>query len=107
MAAIATPILSALLGFGGFFGFIFAFILGPSAGGVLSQIIRTAVSRRRGRYQRFSPSAELCWECFLVPLLGCSFGISSGIFSLPMLALCLPGGVDNLSDFEIANIFAQ
>lgn len=86
VAAIATPILSALLSFGGFFGFIFAFILGPGAGGILSQIIRKVVGRRRGRYLRYFAMGGV--------VLGMVFGTFAGlflpfggpgIFSLPVL----------------------
>ncbi len=47
---IATPIVARILGFGGFFGFIIAMMAGSGAGGILSQIIRWAVGKRRGRY---------------------------------------------------------
>lgn len=86
VAAIATPILSAILGFGGFFGWIFAFILGPGAGGVLSQIIRKAVGRRRGRYMRFFAIAGVVLGMVFGTFAGLLFGIGgAGIFSLPVL----------------------
>ena len=48
---IATPIVgffTSLVPF--FFGLLIAFMGGSAAGGILSQIIRWAVSKRRGRY---------------------------------------------------------
>jgi len=50
---IATPIVGAILGFTGFFGILIAFFVGASAGGLLAQVIRWAVGRRRGRYLRY------------------------------------------------------
>lgn len=85
VTAIATPILSALLGFGGFFGIIFAFILGPGAGGTLSQIIRRAVDRRRSRYQRFYAIGGIIVGVLFGTLVGLLLGISGGILNLPML----------------------
>lgn len=86
VAAIATPILSAILGFGGFFGFIFAFILGSGAGGILSQIIRKAVNRRRGRYMRFFAIGGVVLGMVFGTFAGALLGIGGGgIFSLPML----------------------
>jgi len=86
VAGIATPILSALLGFGGFFGIIFAFILGPGAGGILSQIIRRAVGRRRGRYLHYSAIAGVILGMIVGTFAGPLVGIyGPGIFSLPVL----------------------
>jgi hypothetical protein len=47
---LATPLASAILGRTGFFGILIALFIGASAGGLLAQIIRRAVGRRRGRY---------------------------------------------------------
>lgn len=52
VTAIAAPIAGSLIGRFGFFGFLIAFFIGSSAGGVLAQIIRKAVGKRRGRYLR-------------------------------------------------------
>ncbi len=86
VAAIATPILSALLSFGGFFGFIFAFILGPGAGGILSQIIRKVVGRRRGRYLRYFAMGGVVLGMIFGTFAGMLLPFSGpGIFSLPVL----------------------
>jgi len=51
LAAIAAPVIEALLGILGlFFGIILAVVLGPAVGGVAATIIRKSVGRRRGRY---------------------------------------------------------
>ena len=52
VTAIATPIAGTLIRGLGFFGFLIAFFVGSAAGGLLAQIIRAAVGRRRGRYLR-------------------------------------------------------
>jgi hypothetical protein len=50
VAAMAAPIATRILGLFFFWGFILAVMLGGAAGGVLAQIIRSAIGRRRGRY---------------------------------------------------------
>lgn len=86
VAAIATPVLSAILGYGGFFIWIIAFLFGSSAGGILSQIIRRAVNRRRGRYLRFFAIGGILFGMLFGTLVGLLFGVGGpGIFSLPML----------------------
>ncbi len=50
LAAIAAPIISAILGGFGFFSWIIAFVAGPFVGGIAATIIRRAVGKRRGRY---------------------------------------------------------
>lgn len=86
VAVIATPIISAILGRTFFFGFIIAIFLGPSAGGLLSQIIRKAVGRRRGRYMHFVAMAGVVLGMIVGTFVGPMFGIyGPGIFSLPVL----------------------
>ena len=83
---IATPIISAILGRTFFFGWIIAFVLGPSAGGILSQIIRRAVGRRRGRYMHFIAMAGVVLGMVVGTFVGPLFGVyGPGIFSLPVL----------------------
>jgi uncharacterized membrane-anchored protein YitT (DUF2179 family) len=53
ITVIATPFVGIFLGFFGLWGLILAFMAGSGAGGLLAQIIRTAVGRRRGRYLRY------------------------------------------------------
>lgn len=74
---ISTPIAGLLLGIGGFFGIILAFILGSGAGGALAQIIRSAIGKRRGR--------NLRWFA----LGGIIFGFLGGI----LLGLLFFGGI--------------
>jgi MFS family permease len=50
VALVAAPITGLLAAPLGFFGFWIAILTGPAAGGFLSEIIRRAVGRRRGRY---------------------------------------------------------
>lgn len=49
VTALASPIASLVFGMFGFWGLILAFMIGTAAGGILGQIIRAAVGRRRGR----------------------------------------------------------
>ena len=50
LAAVAAPVIEALLGMVPFFGIILAIVLGPVVGGIAATIIRRSVGRRRGRY---------------------------------------------------------
>jgi hypothetical protein len=54
VTAIAAPIAGFIFSFVPFFfGIIIAFAIGSGAGGMLAQIIRASVGRRRGRYLRY------------------------------------------------------
>ncbi|MEZ4868902.1 MAG: B-box zinc finger protein [Caldilineaceae bacterium] len=92
VALIVTPIVGAIFSFSGLFGWIFAFILGPSAGGLLSQIIRGAVGRRRGRYLGFFAIGGVLLGMLAGGLLSgilSGFGVRMGVgllfFNLPVL----------------------
>ncbi len=50
LAAIAAPIIGYVISIFGFFGWILAFVLGPTVGGTAATIIRRSIGRRRGRY---------------------------------------------------------
>lgn len=86
---IATPILAALLAIAGLFGWLLAFIAGPSAGGILTQIIRWAVGKRRGRYLSYFAIAGIVLGLLAGPFAGALFGVGRGglfvLFNLPML----------------------
>lgn len=91
VTAIAAPIAGALIGRLGFFGFIIAFLLGSGAGGILAQIIRVSVGKRRGRYLRQWALAGVVTGLLLTgPILGIvltgslAFGFAM-LFNLPML----------------------
>ncbi len=81
---IATPIAGRLLGGFGILGIILALVIGSGAGGLLAQIIRTAVQRRRGRLLPYFALAGI-----VLGVLGGSvfaalrFGFP--LFSLPLL----------------------
>lgn len=90
VALIATPILATVLAFAGFFGWFFAFIAGPSAGGILTQIIRWAVGKRRGRYLPYFAIAGIILGMAAGSFAGALFGVGRGmglylLFNLPML----------------------
>jgi F0F1-type ATP synthase assembly protein I len=53
VTTVATPFVGIFLSFFGFWGLFLAFMVGSGAGGLLAQIIRQAVGRRRGRYLRY------------------------------------------------------
>jgi hypothetical protein len=69
-AALAAPLVGLILGMVGFFGLIIAFMVGGAAGGVLAQLIRTAVSRRRGRYLRYYAIAGVVTGVLLWMVVG-------------------------------------
>lgn len=50
LAAVAAPIIGYVISIFGFFGWILAFVLGPTVGGTAATIIRRSIGRRRGRY---------------------------------------------------------
>lgn len=50
LAAIAAPIIGYVISIFGFFGWILAFVLGPTVGGTAATIIRRSIGRRRGRH---------------------------------------------------------
>jgi hypothetical protein len=85
VAAIASPIAGFVFGMlrFGFLGIIIAFMIGSGAGGVLAQIIRTAVGRRRGRYLRHFTLAGIVVGVLLGGMVGLLFGIP--VFSLSTL----------------------
>jgi hypothetical protein len=80
-----TPLVAAVLGRAFFFGWIIAFVLGPSAGGVLSQIIRKSVGRRRGRYLHYVAIGGVVLGLLAGTILGPMLGIYTPLFSLPVL----------------------
>jgi len=90
VALIATPILGVMLSIAGFFGWLIAFFAGPSAGGLLTQIIRWAVGRRRGRYLSYFAIGGILLGMVAGAFAGALFGVGRGmglylLFNLPML----------------------
>jgi hypothetical protein len=82
---IATPLVSAILGRMGFFGIIIALFIGASAGGILAQIIRRAVGRRRGRYLPYFALAGIIFGVLIGSLIALLFIGIFPLFSIPML----------------------
>ena len=50
LAAIAAPIIGYVISLFGFFGWILAFLLGPTVGATAATLIRRSIGRRRGRH---------------------------------------------------------
>ncbi|MEM7532713.1 MAG: hypothetical protein AAF639_11095 [Chloroflexota bacterium] len=84
VAAIAAPILGTLLNIFWIWGIILAFVLGPSAGGILVQIIRRAVDRRRGRNLRYFAITGIILGVLLGNILALFLLGVFPLFSLPM-----------------------
>jgi MFS family permease len=84
---VATPIASAILGFTGFLGIIVAFAIGASAGGILAQTIRWAVSRRRGRYLGYFAVAGIVFGVVLGSVISLLLIGRFPLFSLPTIIL--------------------
>jgi MFS family permease len=84
---VATPIASAILGFGGFLGIIVALAIGASAGGILAQAIRWAVNRRRGRYLGYFAVAGILFGVILGSMVSLLLTGRFPLFSPPTLIL--------------------
>ncbi|MBX3014202.1 MAG: hypothetical protein KF832_21955 [Caldilineaceae bacterium] len=85
VALVATPLVSLVFSLAGFFGWIFAFLAGPSAGGLLSQIIRWAVGRRRGRYLPYFAIGGIILGMVVGVFAGALFGVGRGFALLPLI----------------------
>ncbi len=82
---IATPIAGRLLGSFGLLGIILALAVGSGAGGLLAQIIRTAVRRRRGRLLPYFALTGIISGLLGGSVLAALFGFGFPLFSLPVL----------------------
>jgi hypothetical protein len=85
VTVIATPIVALLFGMVPFFfSFLIALAVGASAGGLLAQIIRWAVKRRRGRYLGYSALAGIILGVLLGAL---GPGLLVGVLALPSIGM--------------------
>jgi MFS family permease len=77
IVALAAPISGLLFRLVPFFFFqiILAFMLGSSAGGVLAQIIRASIGKRRGRYLRFWALGGIILGVLVGSFIGLLFGV--------------------------------
>jgi len=82
---LATPVVGLLLGVTGFYGIILALVIGSSAGGILAQIIRWAVSRRRGRYMRYFALTGIVLGVVVGSLIALLVGGIFPLFDIPVL----------------------
>jgi hypothetical protein len=80
---VATPLVFQLLGRMGFLGIFIALFIGASAGGILAQIIRWAIGRRRGRYLQYIALAGILLGVLLGSAI--SFLLFGGFSLLPVL----------------------
>jgi hypothetical protein len=82
---LATPLVSAILGRTGFFGIMIGLFIGASAGGVLAQIIRWAVGKRRGRYLHYFALAGVLLGVLLGSVISLFMVGVFPLFSIPTL----------------------
>jgi hypothetical protein len=85
VTVIATPIAGRLLGVFGLLGIILALVIGSGAGGLLAQIIRWAVQRRRGRLLQYFALAGIILGILGGSVLALFLGVGFPLFSLPVL----------------------
>lgn len=74
IGAVATPLAGLLLAPFFLLGFFLALMVGPTAGGLFVQLVRTSVRRRRGRYLRHAMVAGA--------LLGAMLGLAAAWIAL-------------------------
>lgn len=95
VTAVVAPVLGLLLRMFWLFGWILAFMLGGAAGGILVQIIRAAVSKRRGRHTRHFAVAGVVLGVFVGSFVGSIIlGVSpiALIFNIPLLIFTFLAG---------------
>ena len=90
LTAIATPLVGFFLAVAGWFSFLIAILAGSAAGSALAQIVRRAISRRRGR--------NLRWFALAGILLGMIVGsvaalFAAGFFPLFYVPVLIFGGL--------------
>lgn len=73
VTTVAAPFVGIFLSFFGLWGLFLAFMAGSGAGGLLAQIIRQAVGRRRGRYLRYFALAGIVLGVLLGSLIALIF----------------------------------
>ena len=99
VAMIATPIISYVTGLIPlFFGLFIAFMGGSAAGGILAQIIRRAVNRRRGRYLALIAIAGIILGILVGGVIGYLF---LSVFSLFNLIFLIFTGTAIASAYQI------
>jgi len=84
ITAIAAPIVSTILAPFFIWGFLIAFMVGSGAGGLLTQIIRRAIGKRRGRYLRYFVIGGIILGALVGNVVALFLPILNP-FSLPML----------------------
>lgn len=90
VAAVATPIVGFFLAIAGWFSFLIAILAGSAAGSMLAQLIRQAVSRRRGRNLRWFALAGILLGMVVGSLAAAVF---VGVFPLFQIPVLIFGGL--------------
>lgn len=86
VTVVATPIIGMILPrFGFFFGSIIAVMIGSSAGGILAQIIRSSVGKRRGRKLRYFAMAGIVLGVLIGNLIVLMITGFFPLFTIPMI----------------------
>ena len=87
LAAIAAPIIGYVISIFGFFGWILAFLLGPTVGGTAATIIRRSIGRRRGRYMGVVAIVAILLGTLLGVLIGAAvLGFFPNLLALGIFA---------------------
>ena len=86
VSVVATPIIGMILPrFGIFFGSMIAILIGSSAGGILAQIIRKSVGKRRGRNLRWFAMAGVVLGVLIGSVITFAFTGYFPLFTIPMI----------------------